>query len=371
MEPLQNASAPEPLLDWERIKKLSRLCAGCGRCARVCARGLSAADLLAEVRSRSPDWSQQAWELWVRQLGPLWPTVGLVAAFLSAFFSKEAAGGMLASAGALLNDTQSSPPAGSVRVIAAQKTAPAASPPLLLFSGCTAKRVRPQWTEKARALLKAFGHEPVDSSGFTCCGGTLYHAGQFDALRRLRQENLVFWRSAGRPRVAVFCASCFDALKRYGEDLASKEEEQVWQKCLTPLSALLVGAQAAQGGALSDDVGAPGQNMPAKDASPKEASGIAYHQPCHWGAVDPDIVFLRSIFNNLATGSSLCCGMGGILKMTNSKLSLDMAENCLRSFPAETKTILSGCSGCVLQLKGAAAKRTDVRHWLDAIEPDY
>ncbi|WP_308776737.1 (Fe-S)-binding protein, partial [uncultured Bilophila sp.] len=56
MEPLDGWGTEEASLPWETVRKLSRLCAGCGRCGRQCARKLSTSDLLADVRSRTPHW---------------------------------------------------------------------------------------------------------------------------------------------------------------------------------------------------------------------------------------------------------------------------------------------------------------------------
>ncbi|MDR1659696.1 MAG: (Fe-S)-binding protein, partial [Desulfovibrio sp.] len=51
MEPLApefggDESAAE--LNWESVRSLARLCAGCDRCRKACARKLSTADLLAD-----------------------------------------------------------------------------------------------------------------------------------------------------------------------------------------------------------------------------------------------------------------------------------------------------------------------------------
>lgn len=49
MEPLdaEYGDAATAQLSWERVRQLARLCAGCGRCQRVCARKLSTSELLA------------------------------------------------------------------------------------------------------------------------------------------------------------------------------------------------------------------------------------------------------------------------------------------------------------------------------------
>ena len=71
MEPLDGWGAGETPLPWKTIRRLSRLCAGCGRCARWCARKLSTSELLADLRSQHPHWTQFVWDIWIRRVGPL------------------------------------------------------------------------------------------------------------------------------------------------------------------------------------------------------------------------------------------------------------------------------------------------------------
>ncbi|MFQ9868522.1 MAG: 4Fe-4S dicluster domain-containing protein [Bilophila wadsworthia] len=71
MEPLDGWGGGETPLPWKTIRRLSRLCAGCGRCARRCARKLSTSELLADLRSQHPHWTQFVWDIWIRRVGPL------------------------------------------------------------------------------------------------------------------------------------------------------------------------------------------------------------------------------------------------------------------------------------------------------------
>lgn len=55
---------------------------------------------------------------------------------------------------------------------------------------------------------------------------------------------------------------------------------------------------------------------------------VAYHQPCHWNAADPRPAPAQARSARLRKGTGLCCGMGGILKMSNPGLSMDLARRC-------------------------------------------
>ena len=59
--------------------------------------------------------------------------------------------------------------------------------------------------------------------------------------------------------------------------------------------------------------------------------------------------------------------MGGILKMSNPDLSADMARKCMQGFAPEVRQVITGCSGCVMQLASVAEENRQVRHWLDVV----
>jgi glycolate oxidase iron-sulfur subunit len=219
-----------------------------------------------------------------------------------------------------------------------------AARPVAIFAGCMAGNVRPAWMEKADALLRAWGYALLDAPGFGCCGGTMHHAGRPDTRRRMEEHNIAIWRKLGMPRVAVFCASCCHALAGYGD--AADAEAESWTQSLTPLSALLERA-----------VSAPQAGKPAE---------YGYHQPCHW-EVDKDISWLKTLFPGQIQGVELCCGMGGILQMSNAALSQAMAKNCLDGFPPGVRHILTGCGGCVMQLSAVAPKGVKGSHWPDVV----
>jgi len=146
--------------------------------------------------------------------------------------------------------------------------------------------------------------------------------------------------------MASFCASCKHSLDGYTAVMSAEEGKEWKQKCVG-LSSLLVEPQAKATG-----------HAPAV---------VGYHQPCHWGLADPDLPLLKSWLPGLQKGTALCCGMGGILKMSNPDLSADMARKCMEGFAPDVRHIVTGCSGCVMQLASVAGQNRQVRHWLDVV----
>ncbi len=331
-------------LAWEDVFALARLCAGCGRCKQACARKLSTADLLADVRAKHPHWTQHLWELWIRRMGPLWPTVGFLATLAPHGLTPAMLESSLATARALVAGKDIRPWA---RLRAGEPLADAA--PVALFSGCTARNVRPRWTGKAEALLRANGYGVLDASAFTCCGGTMHHAGQYAAMNAMRAANVEAWKALGKPRIAVFCASCFHSLAEYAEGFLEGVDAADWEKSLVPLASLIEGMRP--------------EILDAKPAL------YGYHQPCHWEN-DRDMPFLSRVLPGLRKGAGICCGMGGILKLTDPDLSAAMAKTCLQGFPDGITRVLTGCSGCVMQLSAFAFPEMTVMHWLDAVDTE-
>lgn len=279
-------------------------------------------------------------------MGPLWPSIGYLANLVPDALTPGVLESSIATAKAL-KEKNATEPWVYIRQAENKQPGNKQTEKVALFSGCTAKNVRPQWTKKAAALLCAFGHEPVAQEAFGCCGGTMHHAGQYRAMHEMRRANVAAWRKLGKPRMAVFCASCHHSLAEYGaESFASSEEAAAWQASITPLSALL------QNPVSEAAIGAPGQ--------------YGYHQPCHWEK-DMDMPFLQAILPGLHKGDGNCCGMGGILKMTAPGLSASMGKTCLELFPQKITDIVTGCSGCAMQLSAYARKNVAVRHWLDVV----
>ncbi len=342
LEPVDADNSPLP---WKDVKELARLCAGCGRCKEACARKLSTADLLADVRAKHPHWSQYMWELWIKNMGPLWPSLGRIASLMPDAVAPAALDSSLAMAKALVNKK-------GIKAWTKIRKDPAAAvdtaTPVVVFAGCTANNVRPQWKAKAEKLLRAWGYTVLDPAAFTCCGGTLHHAGQYKTMHAMQEQNIAAWKQMGRPKIVSFCASCHHSLAAYAEDPLKGEDAALWKKNCVPLTSLLTGALS--------------------EPTPYKPAVYGYHHPCHWGnAGDKDMPFLADILSGQQKGADVCCGMGGILKMSDPDLSMKMADACLAAFPPTVGSILTGCSGCAMQLAGAAGSGFAVHHWLDVV----
>lgn len=334
---------------------LADKCLSCGRCSMACPQGLSVPQKLAELRAMHPGWQQWVWKQWIERGAALWPalaTFGKVAPkdigpqTFSRFMDSIRAMAPANDITPWLRIAEYDPNAGEGKT-------------LLLFAGCTARRIQKTWHVKALSILKNLGFSVLSENAMTCCGLTLDHAGIPDAALAARQKNVDAWRAAGRPQITTFCATCFHGLKEYAgcRDINWQQDEAAaFTHALIPLSTLWGDTTFA-----------------VTDAAPAR---VRYHQPCHWGGTDPDKAWLSRVLGERFSAPSgvQCCGMGGVLQLGDQPLSRTVAERCWTALaPDEHTQVITGCSGCTMQLRSSRPAlegvATPVGHWLDCIEP--
>lgn len=341
------ADDPGQELPEREARKLAGACLGCDRCRQACPFKLCAADAVARLKARSPGFQGWLWGQWVAHAGVLWPVMATMAKRLPAF-SSGAAGEALKGLRAMDQGQAPEPWLKPLRFEACGIGRKA-----VLFPGCAASHVMPRWSSTARGLLTGLGFEAAPDPGFACCGKTLGGAGLAAAQAAMQARNVQAWRAAGRPEVAVFCATCLEALRGYASlDLGWEPgEARRWREGILPLATLAGRAEYA--------------------VLPQAPERAIYHAPCH-GAGGGEPEFLRAALGrrlDAPTAANLCCGFGGALKLSAPALSAQVARRCLDFYgPRPGDRIVTGCSGCVLQLRANAPEGILAGHWLDAID---
>ncbi len=347
------ATALEPhgddILQWKKMMHLAGHCTSCERCKNVCPLKLSVPKVLAEARAKHPKWQQYAWREWIQHSAVLWPPAKRMAPWVPKKMLPSKLAILHASALAMQEPPAMQPWAHIKDMDASSSTNKLYGKNVALFAGCTAQNLRPQWIEKAKKMLANLGAHVLDTVHFQCCGGTYEHAGLPSAAQKAAKHNIDVWEKAGRPMIILFCASCIHSLRHY--TCHSKEQQEAFVASLQPLASLLQ----------TDCI----------QASPNAPEVIHYHSPCHWEGKDMDLLKLQKVFPQLQKGKALCCGFGGVLKMLNPTLSEDLANTCWQGFSHTehgATYVISGCSGCIMQLSAHAPKNTFVYHWLDVLQ---
>ena len=323
-----------------QAEELAAMCLGCGRCATVCPQGLHTPEVVAAIRAGHGGWQRWLWGHWIARAGVLWPAAASLSRVLPA--ALPAARGLRTPDPAPWLRAQDWEPVGQGREVA-------------IFPGCTATHLRPQWTATARRLLEQSGYKVVIPDNFACCGATLGHAGLEVQQRDMQRRNVEAWRTAGRPTLATFCASCRAGLMAYGDAGWDTGEAARFREAVQPLASLLGRATYC-----IDESTAP--------------AAVVWHQPCHAREGNPDGPFLAAALGGRLTRqvTDRCCGLGGVMQLGGSGLPRRVAAACWEGLipdggEADTQ-VLTGCSGCTMHLGATAPARGMVAHWLDVIQ---
>ncbi len=356
---MQAALAEEHALDWDTMAELAGHCTSCGRCERACAVKLSVPERLATVRGRHPQWQQYAWREWIRHGNTLWPPARVLAPLMPQNLLPPKLA-ILHAAARAMQAPREYPQWLRLRAVADIRKGcgdvlPLNGKQVAIFAGCTASRLRPAWIKKVVHVVQHLGGTVLEHIPFHCCGGTYDHAGLHKAYQSAAAHNVALWKKHDKPLLAVFCASCVHSLRHYSKisTLFSQNDEyqndaQLWTKSIRALAMLVDATYFEQ--------------------RPEAPQSIHYHSPCHWEGRDVDLALLQSIFPQMRQGRALCCGFGGVLKLLNPCLSKDLADACWQGFGgADEQAVLTGCSGCVMQLSAHAPAKASVFHWLDVL----
>lgn len=355
------------------IAALTTLCLACGRCEKLCPQGVKVPQLVAAMRAAHPDFRQWLWKQWITRLGPMWSLAARGAAVLPESFAPASLGLALKGLKGLRPGKGLSPWLRVTDLPTAEFAQRHGDREVAVFDGCVGRGPRASsWGATARWLLRGLGARLVEPK-FGCCGSTLGVAGLPEAQRDARRANISAWRAAGRPLLAVYCATCVKGLGEYAAEasdvtelFADAAEAELWRASVTPLAALLAGTR-----------GKIARGAPAV---------VGYHQPCHAaplpGGGDADQALLHGLLNSRlrAPASSACCGFGGILQLGAPELSARVGAGCWANLdgalgftaaPEVTPAyVLTGCSGCVMQLSATAPAGASVGHWLEILRRD-
>jgi glycolate oxidase iron-sulfur subunit len=327
--------------------ELAAKCLTCGKCEKACPFGLCAPELMGELRATHPNIESTLWKTWVEKAPVLWPMLATLSRIVPRL-TRGGYAGLLNGLKAMDSKAGIEPWLTPVSFEACGKGRKA-----VVFPGCVGAHVQPRWTATAKNILAGLGFDVLPQPDLACCGCTLGHAGLKDAQTQMQRTNIQAWREAGRPELISFCATCRCGLRGYASrDLGwGLGEREQWLAGLVPFSELA--------GRVTYDIG------------PDAPSRVHYHTPCHGAGGGHDENFLRSVLSerlSAKTRKNLCCGFGGALKLSAPELSDQVAKRCLDFYGARPgEQILTGCSGCVIQLRANAPAGVGVGHWLEII----
>ncbi|MHC1744229.1 MAG: L-lactate dehydrogenase (quinone) large subunit LdhH [Syntrophobacteraceae bacterium] len=227
-----------------------------------------------------------------------------------------------------------------------------------LFAGCLVDFVYP---EQAEAMLRLFKdhHVQVDfPRDQSCCGLPAHMMGEKETAREVALQNLKAVDPADYDYVLTLCASCGSHLKEsYPKLLADMPGLQVLAQQMASkvidFSSFMIDILKIPAGVVAGD---------------PLGRKVAYHAPCHLCrglkvSREPRELLARAGLEYVpAKDEEVCCGFGGSYSLDFPEMSAELLSRKLDNAEATgADTLVTDCPGCVLQLRGGMAKRSDSR----------
>jgi glycolate oxidase iron-sulfur subunit len=320
-------------------KKLAGLCLSCGRCKEACPQEIDIPELVSEIKECTPSWKKQIWKEINRGFPLLLPGLARAKASLPAPDKFRP----------YLRAISRSRPRPLFKIHADNRLK---GQDFLIFPGCMAESAWPWLTESAAAVLKNSGANILSGRKWSCCGYSLMSAGLRERATKGLRKNILEWEKAGRPKIAVFCATCYQGLLRAAGPTRENAASEAFAQSIVYMPDLLSGLELAP---LS-------QNLP----------DIYWHVPCHAPAKEhfsEPVQCLEKAGATVRVETDSCCGLGGSMLLEDAKLCSSVAEDFwAKAERMKDAPVVTSCSGCVLQLTATGPEDRRVMHWLELFQ---
>jgi glycolate oxidase iron-sulfur subunit len=373
-DPIPLSAASDPAV----LEALSD-CLLCGRCERNCPNQVPVEEILVESRARFagkvglPAWKRVLFE-GILPSSVLRGTARAAGAAAQRILLRKVPSGsglhyrFPESAGFHGRTLPALPPEGFV---ASLREGEGEAGEVMLFPGCVFDLVLPDVGRAAHETLSAAGFRVAVPRDAACCGLPALASGDRKGALDAVLKNLSAIRAASPGSIVFPCGSCLSMFRRGLRSVLPEghplrpEAESVAARCVDYATFLLESPLSSR----------------LESTGPRDADGpgtVGWHDPCHLsGALGlgaaPRELLVRSVgraFGEMADADR-CCGSGGAFNVRDYPASARLGENKVsRAAAGGTRTIVTACSGCILQLRDMAARvspATRVRHLAEVV----
>jgi Fe-S oxidoreductase len=234
---------------------------------------------------------------------------------------------------------------------------------IALFSGCVQDFVYPEQLESA---MKGFAEKEVDvlfPMDQSCCGLPAVSMGETAAARDVALQNLDAFDTEEIDYIVTLCASCASHLKHGAPKLV---------KNYAPAKAAVFADKViSYSQFMADVVGL--------ESNTGTGEKVAFHSPCHLcrglgERKSPKKVIDASGNTYVPTDEEeTCCGFGGSFSANFPTVSNEILTQKLDDIEKSgAEVLVTECPGCVMQLRGGAAKQgrdIEVAHLAELLYP--
>ncbi|MBF2761115.1 MAG: glycolate oxidase subunit GlcF [Ectothiorhodospiraceae bacterium AqS1] len=260
----------------------------------------------------------------------------------------------------------------------------------LALEGCVQGAAAPEIDAAAARVLDSLGISYLRMPASGCCGAASRHLGAHEEALEMMRRNIDAWWpeiEAGAEAIGISSSACAAEVKEYGHSLAHDPRYASKAERVSSLAKDLSEIVAAEdllestpppqrkGAARNGGPAPPARTQSESASKPKTRQRIAFHCPCtlahaqRLNGVVEDIL-KRSGFDLVpVVDSHLCCGSAGTYSILQAGISRQLLGRKIENLEAGSpQGIATANIGCLLHLRSAA--KTDVRHWIELLDPD-
>ena len=225
---------------------------------------------------------------------------------------------------------------------------PSSGPRIALFLGCIQNYLYP---EVAEAIIRCLGGKVLVPLGQGCCGMPAWSGGAQETAKELVIQNLKAFEKARADFIVTGCAACASMIKEWPK-LFSKED-------VKKEIAINLASKVKEFSQLIVEL----KVLPPRE-SRSCSTAVTYHAPCHQrfdlGGVGESEGLLDRMFSDaFRPMSHECCGQGGHISIGNPELAWQIFEKRLSALDRTgASTVVTTCSGCLLQWRAGTAHQT-------------
>jgi glycolate oxidase iron-sulfur subunit len=238
---------------------------------------------------------------------------------------------------------------------------------IAFFVGCGLEALFPQAGLAFLKICQRLGIEVVIPPRQGCCGLLASCAGEVNVSQDLGRRFLRQFEPLSVDYIVTACASCSYHLKQVHKLFPDGREKQTAVRLSSKIR------EASE--FLGETPKFPSRRYPGLALPPS----LVFHDPCHLRRGQQIIEPPRRLLAGVPglqvlepPGSPLCCGQGGIFGLCHPEMSGTIGKNTVETYrQTGAATVVTACSGCLVQLASLAPDNLPVRHFLEILAESF
>ena len=346
--------------DRERSRELAEMCLGCMSCKSVCPAGIDIPDLIRRMRAQHvrekglAAGKNLAYGMILKHPARLEGAVRACAKLQGPFLNADCMIKRLPYPLKSITDTISLPGLHTSllrdRMTGYASPAAGKAPKVAFYSGCVTSFAYPELGEEVMRLLERYELAPYYPLEQACCGAPAYFSGDSSTALVLARHNIEALAGGDPDYIVTVCPGCAVMLKKEFLSLTAGDPE-------LHESALHLSGRVRD---LSQLLSELGQRAGRKAVEGKK---VTYHDPCHLKrglgiSAEPRKLIEEAGYGIVEMNDpDACCGFGGDALLAHPELCGSILQRKLANIEATgVYTVVTGCTACVLQLRGGLHK---------------